>query len=489
MDEFYPNGNQHPDDSDEQDNNGQTGQPQQPSDPAYTGQQDQNQNSYFHPDGLFLGQTPPPYQQTEPEPEDEIYEWNFSDYEKLNQQTATEKPRHSKGLVVLAVSLCLLLIVVIMMFALYVAFKENRIENLPQQGGQQQIQEGPNLKISDSPSEASEDGVSDDGLSTASIANNVTPSVVGIQTYTKSLDYEAAGEGSGVIMSEDGFIITNAHVLTDDNGFQVAAVNVVLNNGTEYEASIIGVDTKTDLAVIRIEATGLICAEFGNSDQVQVGERVVAIGNPGGIEFMGSVSQGIVSGLNRTLKMSSGLNMNLIQTDAAINPGNSGGALVNRYGQVIGINSAKIVGTDYEGIGFAIPMNDAKPIIDDLTKYGYVQNRVKIGIKYRQIDEALAKAKNSPTGLYIVSVDTNSDAASKGLREGDIITKVDGKDIENTQTLLDILDTKKVGDSIKITVYRVSSTNRTSTFEISVLLSEDKGTLAKAPSVTTKSEN
>ena len=187
--------------------------------------------------------------------------------------------------------------------------------------------------------------------------------------------------------------------------------------------------------------------------------------------------------------MSSGLNMNLIQTDAAINPGNSGGALVNRYGQVIGINSAKIVGADYEGIGFAIPMNDAKPIIDDLTKYGYVQNRVKIGIKYRQIDEALAKAKNSPTGLYIVSVDTNSDAASKGLREGDIITKVDGKDIENTQTLLDILDTKKVGDSIKITVYRVSSTNRTSTFEISVLLSEDKGTLAKAPAVTTKTEN
>lgn len=485
MDEYNPNDNKRPDETDSADSSGQEERPAS-SDSAYTepsGQPNHNQN--MQPDSPFIGPLiPPPYFPEEPEPEEDIYEWNFSDYEKLNQQAQTEKPKHSKGLIALAVILCVLLVVVIMMFALYVAFKENKVDGLPQTGEQHQVQEGPNLKINDSPSAGTGEGDTDDGYSTSTIASNVTPSVVGIQTYTKSLDYEASGEGSGVIMSEDGYIITNAHVLTDDNGYLVAAVNVVLNNGSEYEAKIIGTDSKTDLAVVKIDATGLICAEFGNSDQVQVGERVLAIGNPGGLEFMGSVSQGIISGLNRTLKMSSGLNMNLIQTDAAINPGNSGGALVNRYGQVIGINSAKITGTDYEGIGFAIPMNDAQPIIDDIIRYGYVQSRVKIGITYRQIDEALAKTKDAPVGLYIVSVESSSDAAAKGLKEGDIITKIDGKDATSSQVVLDILSAKKVGDSIDLTVYREGSNNRTSTFAITVLLSQDKSSVPQAPTVT-----
>lgn len=407
---------------------------------------------------------------------DDVYEWNFSDYEKIAAERAVPTKK-SRGLVLLAFILGFALVAVIMMFTIYVVYEQKQPSSM---GVTQSKQQFPSLILNDSPAETSDAG--DDGQTTAEIATKVTPSVVGIVTYNKDLSYEAAGEGSGVIMSSDGYIVTNAHVLLDSEGYLTPTIKVVLNNSSEYEAEVIGSDIKTDLAVLKIDAENLTYAEFGNSDQVQVGDRVIAIGNPGGVTFMGSVTQGIVSGLNRTVKTSNGTDMTLIQTDAAINPGNSGGALVNRYGQVVGINSAKIKKSNYEGIGFSLPTNSVKPIVDELIKYGYVKDRVKIGFTYREIDSVLSNANGIPEGLYVVSVDNTLDAVTQGLSAGDIVTKINGKSISDTSDLADALDGKKPNDSIKLTIYRESGNSKGTTFEIKVKLYEDQSTIQTAPS-------
>ena len=190
------------------------------------------------------------------------------------------------------------------------------------------------------------------------------PSIVGITVYTQKSSISPSGWASGIIMSEDGYILTNAHVVSN-----AAAVSVELDNGESYVADVIGYDTKTDLAVMKIDAEGLTPAEFGNSDELRVGERVVVIGNPGGRELSGSAAQGIVSGVNRSLSADS-YSTSYIQTDAAINPGNSGGALANAYGQVVGISSARLASYDYENICFAIPINTAKPIVEQIKATG-----------------------------------------------------------------------------------------------------------------------
>lgn len=213
-----------------------------------------------------------------------------------------------------------------------------------------------------------------------------------ITTYVNYQNYQAEGMGSGIIIREDGYIVTNAHVVEGAKG-----ITVQLGDGTSYEGRLVGSDSKTDLAVVKVDAENLPAATFGNSDQVKMGEKVLAIGNPQSMDFAGSVTQGIVSGLNRQIT-AGGQNgttvthyTNLIQTDAAINPGNSGGALVNEYGQVIGINSAKVIATGAEGMGFAIPSNEVKPIVDDLIAYGRVTGRVRLGIYATEVDEVLAR--------------------------------------------------------------------------------------------------
>ena len=220
-------------------------------------------------------------------------------------------------------------------------------------------------------SKPSDNTVSNDGtLTTAQINEKVAPSVVGIVQYQSNY-FEPTGEGSGIILSEDGYIATNAHVIEDAD-----TLEVVLSDGTTYKGTVVGYDSKTDLAVVKIDATGLTPAELGVSSELKVGEKAIAIGNPGGLTYAGSVSEGIISGLNRSLRASTdGYTMNFIQTDAAINPGNSGGALVNEFGQVVGINSQKISGDGYEGIGFAIPIDEALPILEDLMSYGRVTGR------------------------------------------------------------------------------------------------------------------
>ena len=306
---------------------------------------------------------------------------------------------------------------------------------------------------------------SEGALTLQEVAAKVTPSVVCIQNYqsTRLGESEEASEGSGIIMSEDGYIITNAHVVDG-----ATSLKVVLYDGTSYDAELVGSDTATDLALIKVNATGLAAATFGDADELSVGDQVVAIGNPGGITLNSSVTFGYVSALNRSIETSNGYTVNCIQTDAAINPGNSGGALVNIYGQVVGINSSKIAATGYEGLGFAISINEALPVIESIKEYGYVKDRPVVGISYQFIDETTSSYYRMPVGLYVAQV--NSENGEKaGLERGDVITKMDGVEVDSSSVIAKVLTDKKPGDTISLEVYK-GRTGRTEA--ITLTLSE-----------------
>lgn len=265
------------------------------------------------------------------------------------------------------------------------------------------------------------------------------------------------GSGSGIIISEDGYIVTNQHVIDG-----ATEVDVILNTGTTYSAQIIGQDEKTDLAVLKItpENETLTVAVLGDSTTVQVGELAVAIGNPMGMEFAGSVTAGIVSAVNRTMTIDN-RTYNLIQTDAAINSGNSGGALINQYGEVIGINSVKLSSSDVEGMGFAIAISEAKPIINDLMQSGHVTGRPLVGISISE----------TRYGLFISGISEGSGAEAAGLQVNDMILEVDGHPVSSTSEINEIRDEKKPGDYLTFKILRDSNT-----MEISVQLTEDTGT-------------
>jgi serine protease Do len=301
-------------------------------------------------------------------------------------------------------------------------------------------------------------------LTLEEVASKVIPSVVCIQNYQvnrnaaftvggfdseQSSEVSPASEGSGIIATSDGYIITNAHVVDG-----ASSLKVVLSDGTTYQAKLIGSDSVTDLAVIKIDATGLTAAEFGSSSDLQVADQVMAIGNPGGLEFNSTVTVGYVSALNREITNSeTGYTMKCIQTDAAINPGNSGGALVNMKGQVIGINSSKIVATGYEGLGFAIPIDEAQPIISDLKEYGYVKDRAVLGVTGQFIDSMTSRFYGLPVGMYISSI-FSSEVTNAGIQKGDVITKIDGKDVTSLNVITAEIATKKPGDTVTLTVSR-----------------------------------
>lgn len=278
-------------------------------------------------------------------------------------------------------------------------------------------------------------------------------------------------EGSGIIYTADGYIVTNYHVIEDAISNQsISKVYVTLpNSDEEIEASIIGADSVTDIAVIKIQKEGLSAATFDDSNNLKVGELVVAIGNPLGRELAGSITVGYVSALNRTLT-SNGRTYKLLQTDAAINPGNSGGALVSSSGKVIGINTVKIGATDVEGIGFAIPSNIAKPIVDELIKNGKIV-RPYIGISGISLDDNMAKRYNLVKGVYVAKIESSSAAYNAGIKVGDVIVKIDDKEITTIEELNEIKNSKSVGDAVKITVYRDGKNT-----EINVKLDSDDKT-------------
>ncbi len=316
--------------------------------------------------------------------------------------------------------------------------------------------------------------ISSDDSPVVAISKKAGPSVVGVKVSYTMQGYfgrlqEADEEGSGIIYSSDGYIITNYHVIESAINNSSAKVEVTISNDeAKYEASIIGVDETTDLAVIKIDRADLIAAEFGISSDLQVGEIAVAIGNPLGQEFAGSVTVGYISALNRKIT-TAGRTYNLIQTDAAINSGNSGGALVNSNGQVIGINSVKVSATGVEGLGFSIPIDDALPIIKELIEKGSIVRPV-IGISGINVDEQTARINNIKKGVYVASVIEGTPAESAGIKKGDIITKIDDTDIESMEKLNEIKNSKKVGDKISLTISRNSKTLKV---ELSLASSEE----------------
>ena len=297
-----------------------------------------------------------------------------------------------------------------------------------------------------------------------SAAEKILPSVVGIKVeYSISSIFSrgestASAEGSGVIISEDGYILTNNHVVDTSSSssyfYNVSEANKVTihlyNDETEYEGKIIGTDEQTDLAVIKIEKDGLTAAKLGDSDGIKVGEFVMAVGNP--LSLQSSISAGIVSAVNRKVT-NEGKTFTLIQTDTAINSGNSGGALVNADGEVVGINTLKMSGSGVEGIGFAIPINSAKPVSEQLIQYNKVK-RPYIGITGREINEQTAKTYNLVEGVYLLTISEFSPAEKAGLKLGDVIAELDGKKVKSISEINEIKNAHSIGDKLSAKIFR-----------------------------------
>lgn len=303
------------------------------------------------------------------------------------------------------------------------------------------------LQISDSPE--SLDNIAQEGaLSWQQVYEKVIPSVVSITCNT----YSGTSTGTGVVMTRSGYLITNAHVV--DNA---QSIEVLLTDGRTMDASVVGSDSVSDLAVLFIQADNLTSAEFGSSSALRVGDAVVAIGDPLGIALRGTMTDGIISAINRDLT-TGGRTMSLIQTTAALNSGNSGGPLVNCYGQVIGINTMKI--GDYastagvEGLGFAIPMSTVKDVVEQLIHYGYVAGRPTLGLEGQMVSTFYQMYYRLPAGMMLTSVDTESDAYQKGLMEGDILLQANGQQITATTVLDEVVNSCQVGDVVNIILYR-----------------------------------
>lgn len=284
------------------------------------------------------------------------------------------------------------------------------------------------------------------------IYENVSPAVVGIITYLDGAEY---GWGTGVVFTSDGYIITNTHVLMGGD-----EATVILSDGQEYEAELIGADEKSDIAVIRIQAEDLVFARFGDSDGLRVGDEAYAIGNPLGPAYAGTMTNGIVSAINRNI-VYNGHTMTLLQTNAALNEGNSGGPLVNAAGQVIGITNMKIMFTysaNVEGIGFAIPTSVVKKVADQLIENGIVMGEPTIGIVAGSVPAAAREAYDLPNGVYVSEVSEGSDAKEKGLRVGDVILEVNGIPVTSVAEVNLIKEDCEVGDTLDLTVYRKGET-------------------------------
>ena len=294
----------------------------------------------------------------------------------------------------------------------------------------------------------------DGGLTTAEIAQRVSPSVVSIHIYEQD-SLSPSAMGSGVVLTQDGYIITNAHVVEGASG-----INVLFEDGTEMNARVIGVDEKTDLAVIKVAGEGLVPAEFGDSSAIAVGERAVAIGNAAG-QFDGTVTQGVISGLDREVTVTLGgrdVTMSLIQTDAAINPGNSGGALVNRFGPVVGINSARMNRAFFEGICFAIPTRTVQPVVENLIAYGFVRDRGVLGVTVIALTSVNGPPNGLPAqGLYISELAPGSDLVRSDVTVGDIILEADGKVMKTTADLTAVVQGHKLGETVHLKVQKYGS--------------------------------
>ncbi len=441
------------------------------------------------------------------------YEWSFD----AMHQSSGRAPSKNRGLKVFLATACTIAMIVVVGFAAYGVYglvNGNSIGAV--QGESSSNQTGnsmPHVNVNPKPQidEQVSSKYSDGGYTNNYLYKMVSPSVVGIVSKNN--------EGSGIVLSEEGYIITNAHVVEGSMG----GLQVAIPNGDDmeyFDAKLIGSDRQTDIAVIKVDNAKLKPAEFGRSSDLEIGERIIAIGNPGGVQFASSLSVGWVSGLNRVLSDKnlgfslsviqleigeriiaignpggvqfasslsvgwvSGLNrvlsdknlgfsLSVIQVNAAINPGNSGGALINRFGQVVGINSSKISATDYEGMGFAIPIDDAMPIVEDLIKNGKVTGRAMLGIMAVEIDAFTARFNGLPRGIQVREATENESLAEAGIMPGDIIVGIAGKEVGTMGEVASALKKQKPGDRVEVEVYRPSAHtfNDGNTFKATITL-------------------
>lgn len=299
-------------------------------------------------------------------------------------------------------------------------------------------------------------------LSLQELYDQCSKSIVAIKGYQDGVD--GYYWGSGIILSEDGLILTNTHVIENCD-----TASVTLFDNSSYDAALVGADSTSDIAVLRIEATGLTPASFGDSAELAIGDKVAAIGNPLGETFRMTLTDGIISAIDRGISYN-GHSMTLLQTNTAINEGNSGGALFNMYGQVIGVTNMKMMSSysSIEGIGFAIPSSTIAAVADSLMQYGEVRGRTAIGITVGAIPENVTSHYDLPTGLYVSAVEEKSDAAAKGIQQGDIITAVNGSPASATSDILTVKNTLSVGDTITFTIWRDGET-----FDVDVTLVDE----------------
>lgn len=421
-------------------------------------------------------------------------DYSQASYNPTGNNNDNKPPKKSKAAIIIVVVLAVCLVIAGIGLAISASgrLSDSEDNNISQSSDES------DAKLSDSAEAPLTD--KDNNYTVAGVAKAVMDSCVGITVYSEQAssfnyfygygnnnnsnsDPTKSGEGSGVLMSESNgktYIITCAHVISDGDSFKVT-----LNDGTEVDAHMVGVDAQTDIGVLSIDKTGLKIADFADSSDLVVGEQVVAIGCPGGLEFINSLTSGYISALARPISSSIGYDNECIQIDAAINPGNSGGALFNMQGQVIGINSSKIAATDYEGMGFAVPTKTAVETANSLIKVGYVEGRAKIGISYSPITnynnsttiiDALADKgyKDAQGAMVISEVNEGSDLKNKDIRQYDMIIAVNGETLTSTDVMTSVLSDSKPGDTLKLTIARIEN-NDIQIKEIDCKLIESKG--------------
>lgn len=406
-----------------------------------------------------------------------------------DNQPKRKKKKKNNGFKVFLVAVA---VIVAVTAAIVAAYTRPSSKN---DSAKKQVNDSTQLKISDS-SSAGESSKNSVAIAQAAQKFNVGILLYGrTQSFAQSATDSLAGEGSGIIMGVDGsgeytYIITCAHVISKvkDKNYTMVVQDC---DGNTYDGILVGYDTKTDVGVIKVKKTGFTAAQFGDSSKLEIGQHVYAVGNPGGVEFFGSFTNGMISAIDRPINSESGYEMKCIQHTTPINSGNSGGALLNESGQVIGINSSKIVSTGYEGMAFAVPITEAKPIIDDIIANGFVTNRPKLGISYAAASQyreygMIVALKGLPSNsLIIASISNDSDLINTKAKVGDMIIAVDGKDLTSADILLEKIQNGKVGDSLKLTLCRVNEDYSIDKFDVTVKLVEDNGTGSETEQTTT----
>ena len=401
--------------------------------------------------------------------------YNFNQPQYRGPEMTPPKKSKGKSIIIAVVAVCIIIALGAMVTSLFSGSGNVGVSN-PQTTESTQAQTYEDITITEAQTTApaKELGV----VNSVFVAEKVRPSVVGVMVYSGG---RLAGEGSGILWGEDKtgtytYVVTCAHVIEGNN----VTYGVLLLDGKTYEAEMVATDTRTDIGVLKIKETGLPLAEIGDSSTLRIGEPIYAIGNPGGAEYFGSITDGIVSAIDRSV--SATYTMTCIQHNAAINPGNSGGALVNTAGQIVGINSSKIASTEYEGMGFAVPTSIAKSVVESLIKYEYVPNRPKLGIQYAEVSayqvySMVVSIKGLPQGsLVIAGISQDSSLANTKAEVGDLIIAVNGENMDDSSVLLDLIDTGAVGDKLTLTLCRIEQrTYETTIFDVTITLVEDMG--------------